>query len=131
MMGESSYIYRLISSLIIGLAGSVYLLGNRWVMGASVVIGGLDDGSGLGDLRDRTLFIADLVAALWLALLVLDVEAQTNITSNPSTLIAAGLLVGFEALTLAAGRYGLFRLNAWRHAARYPGETHPQISRVR
>ncbi|MDD9922919.1 MAG: YeeE/YedE family protein, partial [Boseongicola sp.] len=82
-MIEPSYIYGLIGGLIIGLAGAVYLLGNGRIMGASGVIGGLVDGSGLNEWRDRLLFIVGLIAAPWLALLVLGIEGETKITSNP------------------------------------------------
>lgn len=115
-MIETSYIYGLIGGLIIGLAGAVYLLGNGRIMGASGVIGGLVDGSGRAEWRDRALFIAGLVAAPWLAVTLLDVEARTNITSNPTVLIAAGLLVGFGArlangCTSGHGVCGISRLS--------------------
>ncbi|MDD9976538.1 MAG: YeeE/YedE thiosulfate transporter family protein [Boseongicola sp.] len=113
---EPSYIYGLIGGLIIGLAGAVYLLGNGRIMGASGVIGGLVDGSGLNEWRDRLLFIVGLIAAPWLALLVLGIEGETNITSNPWVLIAAGILVGFGArlangCTSGHGVCGISRLS--------------------
>ncbi len=115
-MIEPSYIYGLIGGLIIGLAGAVYLLGNGRIMGASGVIGGLVDGSGLNEWRDRLLFIVGLIAAPWLALLVLGIEGETNITSNPWVLIAAGILVGFGArlangCTSGHGVCGISRLS--------------------
>ena len=70
-MIEHDYLLGLIGGLIIGLAGAVYLLGNGRIMGASGVIGGLVDGSGRGEWRDRALFIVGLVAAPWLALSIL------------------------------------------------------------
>nr|WP_110553663.1 YeeE/YedE thiosulfate transporter family protein [Pseudaestuariivita atlantica] len=113
---DASYIYGLIGGLIIGLAGAVYLLGNGRIMGASGVIGGLVDGSGRAEWRDRALFIASLVAAPWLAVTLLDIEARTNITSNPVVLITAGLLVGFGArlangCTSGHGVCGISRLS--------------------
>ena len=96
-MLEQSYLFGLVGGLVIGAAAALYLLGNGRIMGASGVIGGLVDGSGLGDWRDRALFIAGLIAAPWLALSVFGLTAETNITSNPVILIAAGLLVGFGA----------------------------------
>ncbi|KNG93640.1 YeeE/YedE family protein [Pseudaestuariivita atlantica] len=115
-MIDASYIYGLIGGLIIGLAGAVYLLGNGRIMGASGVIGGLVDGSGRAEWRDRALFIASLVAAPWLAVTLLDIEARTNITSNPVVLITAGLLVGFGArlangCTSGHGVCGISRLS--------------------
>ena len=115
-MIEQSYIYGLLGGLIIGLAGAVYLLGNGRIMGASGVIGGLVDGSGRSDWQGRALFIAGLIAAPWLALTVFGGEAETNITSNPSVIIAAGLLVGFGArlangCTSGHGVCGISRLS--------------------
>ncbi len=115
-MIEQSYLYGLVGGLVIGLAGAVYLLGNGRIMGASGVIGGLVDGSGLSEWRDRALFIIGLVAAPWLALSILGLDAQTNITSNPAVLILAGVLVGFGArlangCTSGHGVCGISRLS--------------------
>lgn len=115
-MIEQTYIYGLLGGLVIGISGAVYLLGNGRIMGASGVIGGLVDGSGLGEWRDRSLFIAGLVAAPWLALTFLGVTAETNISSNPTVLVAAGLLVGFGArlangCTSGHGVCGISRLS--------------------
>ncbi|MDD9923087.1 MAG: YeeE/YedE thiosulfate transporter family protein, partial [Boseongicola sp.] len=56
------------------------------------------------------------IAAPWLALLVLGIEGETNITSNPWVLIAAGILVGFGArlangCTSGHGVCGISRLS--------------------
>lgn len=115
-MIEQSYLLGLVGGVVIGLAGAVYLLGNGRIMGASGVIGGLVDGSGLGEWRDRALFIAGLIAAPWLAMAIFDLEAKTNITSNPAVLIAAGVLVGFGArlangCTSGHGVCGISRLS--------------------
>lgn len=115
-MNEQSYLYGLVGGLIIGLSGAIYLLGNGRIMGASGVIGGLVDGSGRSEWRDRALFIAGLIAAPWLALSILGAEAETNITSNPTVLIAAGILVGFGArlangCTSGHGVCGISRLS--------------------
>ena len=115
-MFEQTYIYGLLGGLVIGISGAVYLLGNGRIMGASGVIGGLVDGSGLSEWHDRTLFIAGLVAAPWLALTILGMTAETNISSNPTILIAAGLLVGFGArvangCTSGHGVCGISRLS--------------------
>ena len=115
-MIEQSYLYGLVGGLIIGAAGAVYLLGNGRIMGASGVIGGLVDGSGLGEWRDRLLFIAGLIAAPWLALSALGHSAETNITSNPAVIVAAGLLVGFgsrlaNGCTSGHGVCGISRLS--------------------
>ena len=115
-MFEQSYLFGLIGGLVIGVSGAIYLLGNGRIMGASGVIGGLVDGSGLGEWRDRALFIAGLIAAPWLALSILGLSAETNITSNPYVLITAGLLVGFGArlangCTSGHGVCGISRLS--------------------
>lgn len=115
-MFEQSYLFGLIGGLIIGLAGAVYLLGNGRIMGASGVIGGLVDGSGRAEWRDRALFIAGLVAAPWLALTILGKQVDTNITSDPAVLIIAGVLVGIGArlangCTSGHGVCGISRLS--------------------
>jgi uncharacterized membrane protein YedE/YeeE len=115
-MIETSYIYGLVGGLIIGTAAAVYLLGNGRIMGASGIIGGLVDGSGLGEWRDRLLFVAGLVAAPWLALMALGQTSSTNASSDPVVLIAAGLLVGFgsrlaNGCTSGHGVCGISRLS--------------------
>ena len=85
-------------------------------MGASGIVGGLVDGSGLGEWRDRALFIAGLIGAPWIALALSGVDAQTNITSNPAVVVAAGLLVGFgsriaNGCTSGHGVCGISRLS--------------------
>lgn len=115
-MIEQTYLYGLAGGLIIGVAAALYLLGNGRIMGASGVIGGLVDGSGLGEWRDRALFIAGLVAAPWLAITVFGLADETHITSNPVILVAAGLLVGFGArlangCTSGHGVCGISRLS--------------------
>ncbi len=115
-MIEQNYIYGFSGGLIIGLAGAVYLLGNGRIMGASGIIGGLVDGSGLSEWRDRALFILGLIATPWLALTILGTEANTNITSSPLVIIASGLLVGFgsrlaNGCTSGHGVCGISRLS--------------------
>lgn len=115
-MIEQSYIYGLAGGLIIGLAAALYLLGNGRIMGASGIIGSLVDGTALSDWQHRTLFIGGLVGAPWLATLALGLDPQTNITSNPIIIVAAGLLVGFGArlangCTSGHGVCGISRLS--------------------
>ena len=115
-MIEQNYIFGLVGGLLIGLAGATYLLGNGRIMGASGVIGGLVDGSGSHEWRDRVLFILGLIAAPWLILTLLGVEADTNITSNPIVIIAAGVMVGLGArmangCTSGHGVCGISRLS--------------------
>jgi uncharacterized protein len=120
-MFEQSYLYGLVGGLIIGLAGAVYLLGNCRVMGASGIIGGLVDGTGWHASRDRVLFLTGLIVAPWLAIQLFGLAAETNITSNPVTIIAAGLLVGLgtriaNGCTSGHGVCGISRLS-WRGIA--------------
>lgn len=115
-MIEQDYLLGLAGGLVIGLSAVVYLLGNGRIMGASGIIGGLVDGSGLGEWKDRALFIAGLVAAPWIAITALGLQAETHLTSNPAVLIAAGLLVGFGArlangCTSGHGVCGISRLS--------------------
>ena len=115
-MIEQSYIFGLAGGLIIGLAAALYLLGNGRVMGASGIIGGLVDGSGANEWRDRLLFIAGLIAAPWLAILALGLSPSTNITSNPVVIVVAGLLVGLgtrlaNGCTSGHGVCGISRLS--------------------
>lgn len=115
-MIEQSYLYGLLGGLVIGLAAALYLLGNGRIMGASGIIGGLVDGSEVGQWRDRGMFILGLIAAPWMALTVLGAEASTNVTSNLWVLIAAGLLVGFgtrlaNGCTSGHGVCGISRLS--------------------
>ena len=115
-MIEQSYLFGLAGGLVIGLAGAVYLLGNGRIMGASGIVGGLVDGSGRADWRERALFIAGLAGAPWAALALTGSAGETNITSNPVVLIAAGLLVGFgsriaNGCTSGHGVCGISRLS--------------------
>ncbi len=115
-MIETSYVYGLLGGLMIGCAAAMLLLGNGRIMGASGIIGGLVDGSARGDWQGPALFIAGLIAAPWLAILVTGLAADTNATSNPVVLVAAGLLVGLGArlangCTSGHGVCGISRLS--------------------
>ena len=94
-MIEQDWIWGFGGGLLIGLAGSVYLLANGRVMGASGIVGGIIDGSGRANLAERLAFIAGLILApLPLALLAVR-DPVSNLTPNIALLIAGGLLVGF------------------------------------
>lgn len=87
------WIYGLLGGLLIGLGGAVYLLANGRIMGASGIIGGLVDGSGLSTKWERMSFLAGL-AAVPVVLLMFFGPKETHATGNFALLIAAGLLVG-------------------------------------
>ncbi len=93
-MIETDWIWGLIGGLMIGAAAAVYLLGNGRVMGASGIIGGLVDRSGLSTWAERVAFLAALVVVPALMLPLFSTEVSTNITPNLAVVVAAGLLVG-------------------------------------
>ncbi|MCC5991573.1 MAG: YeeE/YedE family protein [Rhodobacteraceae bacterium] len=91
---ETDWIWGLVGGLMIGTAAAIFLLGNGRIMGASGMIGGLVDRSGLGNWAERVAFLAALVVVPALMLPLYNVEVSTNITSNLGIIIAGGLLVG-------------------------------------
>ena len=93
-MIEMDWVWGLVGGLMIGLAGAVFLLGNGRIMGASGIIGGLVDRSGLSNWQERVAFLAALVVVPALMLPIYNVEVQTHITDNIVLIVAAGLLVG-------------------------------------
>lgn len=78
---------------LIGLAAALYLLLNGRIMGASGIVGGLVDGSGLGSGGERLSFLAGLVLVPGAVVLAAG-GADTHLTGNLAVVIAAGLLVG-------------------------------------
>lgn len=115
-MIEQSYIYGGVGGILIGTAAALYLLGNGRIMGASGIVGGLVDGSGLNAWRERALFLAGLIAAPWIAILVFGLTPRSNIVSEPVIIIAAGLLVGLgtrlaNGCTSGHGVCGISRLS--------------------
>jgi uncharacterized membrane protein YedE/YeeE len=93
-MIQTDWIWGLVGGLMIGTAAAILLLGNGRIMGASGIIGGLVDRSGLGDWAERIAFLAALVVIPALMLPLYNVEISTKITSNLGIVIAGGLLVG-------------------------------------
>jgi uncharacterized membrane protein YedE/YeeE len=114
-MDYTSWAYGLIGGLMIGFSAAVFLLVNGRVMGASGIVGGLMDGSGLSTWLERILFIVGLVGAPVLLSLVYKLPV-TNVTSNIGLLIVAGLLVGIgtrlgSGCTSGHGVCGISRLS--------------------
>ena len=93
-MIQADWIWGLVGGLMIGTAAAIFLLGNGRIMGASGIIGGLVDRSGLGNWAERVAFLAALVVVPALLLPLFSVEISTNVTSNLAIVIAGGLLVG-------------------------------------
>ncbi|MCC5957224.1 MAG: YeeE/YedE family protein [Natronohydrobacter sp.] len=91
---DTDWIWGLVGGLMIGTSAAIFLLGNGRIMGASGIIGGLVDRSGLGNWAERVAFLAALVVVPALMLPLFSVEVSTNITSNLAVIVAGGLLVG-------------------------------------
>ncbi len=114
-MIQEAWIWGLAGGLMIGSAAALYLLVNGRIMGASGIMGGLVDGSAKGTSAEKAAFIAGLVI-LPAILAALMGGAETNITSNPVVIIAAGLLVGLgtrlaNGCTSGHGVCGISRLS--------------------
>lgn len=112
---EMDWIWGLVGGLVIGTGGAVFLLANGRIMGASGIIGGLVDGSGLDTKWERISFIAG-VALLPFVLSMFIGAPDTHLTSNVWALVAAGLLVGVgtriaNGCTSGHGVCGISRLS--------------------
>ena len=113
---ETDWIMGLVGGLVIGLAASLYLLGNGRIMGASGIIGGLVDKSGWTSAADRIVFLLGLILAPSIYIFFFDVEANTKATTNVMILILAGLFVGIgtrlaNGCTSGHGVCGISRLS--------------------
>lgn len=114
-MIQEAWIWGLVGGLLIGSAAALYLLVNGRIMGASGIMGALVDGSAKETAPERVAFIAGLVVVpAFLAALM--GGAETNITSNPVVIAAAGLLVGIgtrlaNGCTSGHGVCGISRLS--------------------
>ena len=113
---ETDWIMGLTGGVVIGLAASFYLLTNGKVMGASGIVGGLVDKSGWSIARERIVFLAGLVFAPMVYIIVLDIRAETKVTTNTTVLILAGLMVGIgtrlaNGCTSGHGVCGISRLS--------------------
>ncbi len=108
------WILGLAGGLLIGLAGSVYLLMNGRVMGISGIFGGLVDGTGWSTWTDRAVFVGGLIATP--AILTLILPGTTHLTGNWLVIIAGGVLVGLgtrlaNGCTSGHGVCGISRLS--------------------
>ena len=93
-MIAQEWIWGFAGGLMIGGAAALYLLVNGRIMGASGILGGLVDRSGLSSGQERLAFLAGLVLVPAALMLAVFPGASTNITSNYAAIVAAGLLVG-------------------------------------
>lgn len=114
-MIQEAWIWGLIGGLLIGSAAALYLLVNGRIMGASGILGGLVDGSAKATAPERIAFIAGLVVAPAFLAAAMG-GAETNITTNPVIVVAAGLLVGIgtrlaNGCTSGHGVCGISRLS--------------------
>ncbi|MCB1333709.1 MAG: YeeE/YedE family protein [Roseivivax sp.] len=112
---QVDWIWGLAGGLLIGIGGAVYLLFNGRIMGASGIIGGLVDGSGLDTKWERLSFLVG-VFLLPIVLYPLYREVNPHITDNLLILVAAGLFVGVgtrlaNGCTSGHGVCGMSRLS--------------------
>lgn len=112
---QQDWIWGLIGGLVIGSGGAFYLLANGKIMGASGIIGGLVDGSGLDSKWERIAFLVG-VALLPFLLMPLYGSVDTHVTNNIPVLVSAGLLVGIgtriaNGCTSGHGVCGISRLS--------------------
>ena len=100
-MIEQDWLYGLLGGIFIGLAGSMYLLVNGRIMGASGIIEGLILKSKVDEYLEKISFIIGLILLPAIMSITYNLS-KTNITSNLYLIIIGGLLVGFGT-TLANG----------------------------
>jgi len=93
-MIEQDWIWGGVGGLMIGTAAAIFLLVNGRIMGASGLIGGLIDRSGMSNAAERVSFLAGLALIPAAMVLFGGVAADTKITTNLFVIIGAGLLVG-------------------------------------
>ncbi|WP_458790123.1 YeeE/YedE family protein [Yoonia sp. MH D7] len=105
----------LIGGGLIGTSAAIFLLFNGKVMGASGLVGGLVDKSGLGNWQERVSWLAGLIILPAILTLWFGVK-PTNVTGNIPLIIIAGLLVGVgtriaNGCTSGHGVCGISRLS--------------------
>lgn len=112
---QSEWLFGLAGGVVIGLAAALFLLVNGRIMGASGIIGGLVDGSGRSDWKERAALIAGLAIAPAVGALAID-NPTTHLTNNWLVIAVAGLLVGVgtrlaNGCTSGHGVCGISRLS--------------------
>lgn len=114
-MVEHNWIWGFVGGLMIGLAGSMFLLMNGKIMGITGILGGLLDRSGWSNAGERLAFVLGLIAVPPL-LVPLYSSVSTHISSNWLVIVAGGFLVGLGArlangCTSGHGVCGISRLS--------------------
>ena len=114
-MVEHNWIWGFVGGLMIGLAGSMFLLMNGKIMGITGILGGLLDRSGWSNAGERLAFVLGLIAVPPL-LVPLYSSVSTHIRSNWLVIVAGGFLVGLGArlangCTSGHGVCGISRLS--------------------
>lgn len=109
------WILGLIGGALIGCAAAMYLLINGRIMGASGIVGGLIDGTGRGNARERLMFLAGLIVVPGIAAYATG-AAESHLTGNLAILVVAGVLVGVgtrlaNGCTSGHGVCGISRLS--------------------
>lgn len=100
---------------LIGTSAAIFLLVNGKIMGASGLIGGLVDKSGMSNWQERAAWLVGLFAVPAIMTLIWGVK-PTNITGNLAVIVAAGLFVGVgtriaNGCTSGHGICGISRLS--------------------
>jgi uncharacterized membrane protein YedE/YeeE len=112
---QSDWITGLVGGGIIGMAAAIFLLVNGRIMGASGIVGGLVDGSGRHDWKERAALLTGLIIVPAIAALLMG-GSQTHLTNNWAIIVVAGLLVGVgtrlaNGCTSGHGVCGISRLS--------------------
>jgi uncharacterized membrane protein YedE/YeeE len=112
---QTDWILGLMGGALIGTAGAIFLLINGRIMGASGIIGGLIDRTGLANASERLAFLAGLVIIPLIALPFTS-GMSTHLTGNLAVVVIAGLLVGIgtriaNGCTSGHGVCGISRLS--------------------
>jgi uncharacterized membrane protein YedE/YeeE len=111
----TDWIMGLFGGLLIGGAAAIFLLVNGRIMGASGIIGGLVDRSGLGNWTEKAALIAGLIIVPAIMTLAMGVK-PTYLTENLLVIAIAGIFVGVgtriaNGCTSGHGVCGISRLS--------------------
>lgn len=109
------WVLGLLGGGLIGTSAAIFLLVNGKVMGASGLIGGFVDRSGMGNWQERIAWIVGLIAVPAIMTLLWGIK-PTNISGNLPVIIIGGLFVGIgtrvaNGCTSGHGICGISRLS--------------------